>query len=76
MSIDLYRIPRHGKAGVAFLGVELGDAAIVIVSVFLGLIVGMRYGPPAYLGIPVTGFFINKLYVDTMGFHAPASCAV
>ena len=59
-----HAIPRHGKAGVAFLGVEFGDAFIVIGSVFAGLLIGSQIGLAGYLGVPMGGYFLNKLYVD------------
>lgn len=63
-SASEFEIPRHGNAGVAFLGVELADAWLVIASVFAGLALGTHFGPVAYLGIPVGGFMLNKWYVD------------
>jgi len=64
VSNEEHAIPRHGNAGVAFLGVEFGDAFIVIGSVFAGLFVGSLIGVPGYLGVPMGGYFLNKLYVD------------
>ena len=64
MSNDIVKIPRHGKAGVAFLGVELNDAFILIASIFIALLAGGSLGTGAYIGIPVAGFFLNRLYVD------------
>jgi hypothetical protein len=64
MSSDDTTIPRFAKAGVAFLGVEFNDALILFASIFLGLFMGPSLGTGAYLGIPVAGFFINRLYID------------
>jgi hypothetical protein len=64
VSNEEFEIPRHGNAGVAFLGVELKDATIVIVSVFVGIVVGWQTGPLGYLGVPAAGFFLNKVYID------------
>ena len=63
MSSEEFEVPKYGSAGVAFLGVEMADAWIVIVSVFVGLGVGTQVGVVAYVGIPVAGFFANKWYV-------------
>jgi hypothetical protein len=64
VSNEEFEIPRHGNAGVAFIGVELKDATIVIVSVFVGIVVGWQTGPLGYLGVPAAGFFLNKVYID------------
>jgi hypothetical protein len=64
VSNEIHDIPRHGNAGVAFLGVELRDATIVIASVFVGLAAGARLGTLWYIGVPVAGYFLNKLYID------------
>ena len=62
-AVDEYRIPRHADAGVAFLGVELNDALILIGSVFVGLAAGTQFGAPAYIGVPVLGFLLNKSFL-------------
>lgn len=64
MSNEVFNIPRHGAAGVAFLGVELKDAAILIASVFVGIAVGAKVGFGGYIGIPMFGYFLNKAYID------------
>ena len=66
MSSEEFEIPRNGNAGVAFLGVELSDTWILIVSVFLGLGAGSigQLGVLGYLGFPLGGYVLNKLYVD------------
>lgn len=64
MSSEDNRIPRHAKAGVAFLGVELNDALILIASIFIGLFAGRVYGTGAYLGVPAAGYWLNKQYVQ------------
>jgi len=66
MSTDqqLQEIPRYGGSGVAFLGVEVQDTYLLIVSVFGGLILGSKWGMPAYLGLPAAGYFLTKLYLD------------
>lgn len=64
MPNKVFSIPRHGKAGVAFLGVELKDAVILIGSVFIGLFAGTVVGFSGYIGVPVFGYFVNKAYLD------------
>lgn len=71
MSNDVFKIPRHGRAGVAFLGVQLKDAVILISSVFIGLIVGKFIGFSGYVGIPVLGYFANKTYLDWKSARLP-----
>lgn len=63
---ETFRIPRRGNAGVAFLGVEIKDAVIVIGSVFAGLLCGSAFdmGNVGYLGMPIGGYFVNRLYID------------
>ena len=65
------RIPRYGDAGVAFAGVELKDAVIVLVSIFLALIFGGKVGTLGYIGFPVAGYFLNRLYVDRRSSQLP-----
>lgn len=73
MSSEGFEIPRHGKAGVAFLGVELSDAWILILSVFIGLGAGslLQLGVKAYVGIPIGGYILNKLFVDWRSKSVP-----
>lgn len=70
-----FRIPRRGGSGVAFLGVELKDATILLASLFLGLFCGSTFemGNTAYLGFPVGGYFVNRLYVDWHSKSAPGA---
>lgn len=65
------RVPKHGKAGVAFAGAELKDAGILIVSVFAGLILGNTFGWVAYLGLPVLGYLVTKAYIEWKGGRLP-----
>lgn len=71
MSNDVFSIPRHGGAGVGFLGVELKDTGILIASVFLGIVVGASAGYGGYIGIPVAGYFVNKIYLDWKNASLP-----
>ena len=75
-AVDDFKIPRYGNAGVAFLGVELSDALILIVSVFVGLATGTQFGPVAYIGVPVAGFFLNKLFIDWRSKSLPGQTRV
>lgn len=59
-----YKIPKHSKAGVAFLGVEFKDTYLLIVCVIFGLIFGGQFGLFGQIGIPVLGFMLNKSFLD------------
>ncbi len=65
MSDQAY-IPKRAGAGVAFLGVELKDAAIVIASVFVGIFAGSAFdlGNFGYIGIPLLGYFCNRVFIE------------
>lgn len=69
----LEEIPRYGDAGVAFLGVEVKDTYFLMASVFIGLIAGSKWGMSAYLGIPASGYFLTKLYLDWKSNQLPGS---
>lgn len=70
-----YRIPRRGGSGVAFLGVELKDATILLSSLFLGLVCGTAFemGNTAFIGFPVGGYFANRVYVDWQAKSTPGA---
>jgi hypothetical protein len=70
-----FRIPKRGDAGVAFLGVEIQDAIIVIGSVFVGLFCGsaLDMGNVGYLGIPIAGYAVNRLYIDWQSKTLPGA---
>lgn len=70
-----FRIPRRGGANVAFLGVELGDAWILLASIFIALIVGAVFhgGAAAFIGIPVGGYFVNRIYIDWKNKQLPGA---
>lgn len=57
-----HKIPRRGRAGVAFAGVELADAWIFLLSIPVGLFVGgfLGMGTKAFLGLPLAGYFLNR----------------
>lgn len=71
MANEVFSIPRHGAAGVAFLGVELKDTVILIASVFIGIAVGASVGFGGYIGVPVLGYFANKAYIDWKNGRLP-----
>ncbi len=75
MTNESFRIPRRGNAGVAFLGVEIKDAVIVIGSVFAGLLCGSAFdmGNVGYLGMPIGGYFVNRLYIDWQAKTLPGA---
>lgn len=62
--MTIHRIPAKAKADVAFAGVELKDATPLLASIFGGLFFGTFYGWPGYVGVPVLGYAINKLYLE------------
>jgi hypothetical protein len=59
-----FDIPKHGGAGVAFLGVEFDDSIVTILGVFLGLGLGIKYGALAAIGMSAGAFMLNKAYLD------------
>jgi hypothetical protein len=73
-----YKIPRYADSGVAFLGVELKDATILITSIFAGLIGGTSFGlgMMGYLGIPVAGYVLNRLLITLKSRHLPGAFRV
>ena len=71
MSSDVFEIPRHGAAGVAFLGAEFKDAVILLASVPLGLVLGHLFGVLFYVLGPWLGFVANKQYVDWLAKSQP-----
>ena len=71
MSSEVFEIPRHGAAGVAFLGAEFKDAVILLASVPLGLVLGHLFGVLFYVLVPWLGFVANKQYVDWLAKSQP-----
>lgn len=69
------RVPKHGKADVAFAGAELRDAWFLIGAVFAGLALGGTFGWVAYLGFPLLGYCGTKAYIDWKSRHLPGYCA-
>ena len=59
-----YRVPKNGKAGVAFAGVAIADASPLLASIFIGLVVGQFIGWVGYVGVPVAGYVVTKVYID------------
>lgn len=70
------KIPKHGKADVAFAGAQLGDAWLLIISVFAGMVVGSVFGWLAYVGIPVSGYFLTKAYIQWKSNNLPGYLTV
>jgi hypothetical protein len=58
------RVPKHGKADVAFAGAELSDAWGLIASIFIAMVAGSIFGWMAYLGIPLIGYVGTKMYIQ------------
>ena len=69
MSSEVFEIPRHGAAGVAFLGAEFKDAVILLASVPLGLVLGHLFGVLFYVVVPWLGGCLKK--VTGSSFAAP-----
>jgi hypothetical protein len=59
-------IPRHAGSGISFAGADVKDAWIVISSGVLAIVAGglLHLGTLAFIGFPVAGYFINRMYVD------------
>ena len=70
-----YKIPRYADSGISFVGVELKDATILIVSIFAGLIGGTSFGlgMVGYVGIPLGGYALNRLLITLQSRHLPGS---
>ncbi|NHR07805.1 hypothetical protein HA052_21680 [Chromobacterium haemolyticum] len=64
MANDPKYIPENGKAGVAFAGVELKEAYLLIFGGIAGLFSGIKFGPEFYLGIPIASYIINKSWLS------------
>lgn len=73
--MESHKIPPKAKAGVAFAGVELGDAYILIGSVFVGIGGGQAFGWPAYIFIPFLGYTLNKMYLNWKNGRLPGFLA-
>lgn len=75
MSDQEVSIPKRGNAKVAFLGVELKDAGLLIGSLFAGLICGSAFdmGNFGYVGIPAIGYFSNRLYIEWKSKSLPGA---
>jgi hypothetical protein len=71
MSNKSFQIPRNGAAGVAFLGVQLADASLLIASVFLGLLLGATVSYMGYVLVPTAGFFLNKAFLEWKNTRLP-----
>jgi len=64
MSTEENQIPQHGKAGVAFAGVELSEGWPLIASIFVALPLGKIYSWMFYFAIPLGTFFVVKQYLQ------------
>ena len=73
-----YKIPRYADSGIAFVGVELKDATILITSIFAGLIGGTSFGMGmvGYVGIPLVGYVLNRLLITLQSRHLPGAFRV
>lgn len=70
------RVPKHGKADVAFAGAQMGDAWLLIGSVFVAMVAGSLFGWGAYIGIPVLGYFLTKAYIQWKSNNLPGHLTV
>ena len=66
MSDEPVRIPKYARSGVAFAGVEIEDAFILLGGVLVGFVAGafLNLGLKAYIGVPVVCYLANTLYLD------------
>lgn len=72
----IHKIPRHGKAGVAFAGATFTEAMPFIISLFLAVGIGYKVGWMGYLFTPVVGFLASRAYVDWKKGRLPGHLAV
>ena len=66
MSDKKVLIPKYARAGVAFAGVEIQDAFILLGGVVIGFIAGafLNCGMKVYVGGPVVCYLANTWYLD------------
>jgi hypothetical protein len=61
------RIPRHGKAGSAFLGVNLRETKLLLFGVGVGAFLAFTLDSGNAIGLlapSALGYFANRLYLD------------
>jgi hypothetical protein len=61
---QVHHIPRHGRAGVAFAGVELHQAWISLAGFMVGFIVAANVGAFTGLAVIAGSYFLNKVVVE------------
>lgn len=72
---EVHKIPRRGKAGVAFAGAEFGDALPLIASIFIALFAGSVLGMWAYVTIPALGYILTKIHLAWKSNALPGHAA-
>lgn len=72
---EVHKIPRRGKAGVAFAGAEFGDALPLVASIFIALFAGNIFGMWAYVTIPALGYVVTKIHVSWKANTLPGHVA-
>jgi hypothetical protein len=69
-------VPKYGKKDVAFAGAELNDAWIALGSIFVGMVAGSVFGWVFYVGIPLCGYALTKMYIAWKEDNLPGYIAV
>ncbi|WP_371765567.1 hypothetical protein [Massilia sp.] len=69
-------VPKYGKKDVAFAGAELNDAWIALGSIFVGMVAGSVFGWVFYVGIPLCGYVLTKMYIAWKEENLPGYIAV
>lgn len=64
MADEVQEIPEHGRAGVAFLGVEFRDGVGLIASVFGGVIGAVLVHWSLFIILPGLGWAGTKLFLE------------
>lgn len=74
--MSIHKVPRHGKAGVAFAGATMKEASPLLASIFIALFVGHMIGWMGYVGVPLLGYLMSKAYVEWKKGRLPGHMAV
>lgn len=65
-------IPKFAGAGVAFAGVEIQDASLLLAGVLVGFVAGwLGLGLKGFVGIPLVCYFATTWYLEWKEGTAP-----
>lgn len=70
------KVPKYGKADVAFAGAQLGDVWLFLGSLFFALPAGKVMGWFAYIAVPLLGFAATKAFIHWKSKHLPGHLTV